>query len=72
MRIFFGLSGAIITPSVGEGVPTTEEQCKQLFAQISQIGVEWFLFASDYPVFSVSKTQANLANRLFLSERDTA
>jgi uncharacterized protein len=71
MQIYFDLSGAIMTADANEGVPTTEDMCKRLSVQISQIGVERFLFASDYPVFSVAETQSNLTTRLFLSEKDS-
>jgi predicted TIM-barrel fold metal-dependent hydrolase len=70
MKIYFDLSGAIIGQGSEEGRHTTDEQCKNLSEQILRIGVERFLFASDYPVFSLSQTRDNLVQRLRLPEKE--
>jgi predicted TIM-barrel fold metal-dependent hydrolase len=71
MAIYFDLSGAII--GAHPEIPrTTDQQCKQLSELMLRIGVEHFLFASDYPVFSVSETRSNLANRLALPADELA
>jgi predicted TIM-barrel fold metal-dependent hydrolase len=72
MKIYFDLSGAIMEADSEEGRPTTDEQCRELSELIARVGVERFLFASDYPVFSVSRTRANLASRLKLTPEDSA
>lgn len=70
MKIFFDLSGAIIPADFPEGEPTSDESCQELANWMKSIGVERFLFASDYPVFSVATTKADLATRLSLSESE--
>lgn len=69
MAIFFDLSGAII--GANPEIPrTTDERCQRLTELMLKIGVERFLFASDYPVFSVSETRSDLTNRLALPADD--
>jgi predicted TIM-barrel fold metal-dependent hydrolase len=70
MKLYFDLSGAIIGPDFAEARATSDESCKELSKFIEMIGVEKFLFASDYPVFSAARTRENLAKRLHLSEPD--
>lgn len=71
MRIYFDLSGAIIgvNPEIAR---TTDERCKRLSELMLKIGVDRFLFASDYPVFSVSQTRSDLQQRLVLPADDLA
>jgi uncharacterized protein len=72
MKVFFDLSGAIIAQDSDEGRSTTDDRCRQLSEQMMKIGVERFLFASDYPVFSVSETRSNLTSRLSLLQEEKA
>lgn len=65
MQIYFDLSGAIIGENP-EFPRTTAERCKRLSELILKIGVDRFLFASDYPVFSVLETRSDLRQRLGL------
>lgn len=67
--IYFDLSGAIIPEGSEEAQPTSDEQLKRLSDQIERIGVQRFLFASDYPVFSIAQTRAGIAT-LPISARD--
>ncbi len=65
MHVYFDLSGAIIGDNP-EFPRTTPERCHRLAELVFKIGVKRFLFASDYPVFSVSETRTNLIQRLGL------
>lgn len=71
MRIYFDLSGAKIgtNPEIAR---TDDERCRRLSELILKIGVDRFLFASDYPVFSVSETRNDLKQRLVLPADDMA
>lgn len=71
MNIYFDLSGAIIGDNA-EIARTTNERCKRLAELMLKIGVDRFLFASDYPVFSVSETRSDLQQRLGLPADDMA
>lgn len=63
-RVFFDLSGAILAEAV-EGIePTSPERCKELAEKILEIGVEHFVFASDYPVFLPTDYMAALRERV--------
>jgi|GEM_PF-439900 len=55
-RVFFDLSGAILAEETDGIPPTSQESCQRLATYIKRIGLERFLFASDYPVFSKSAT----------------
>lgn len=66
--IFFDLSGAIIPEGFPEGRPTSDARCQELSLKIQEIGVARFLFASDYPVFSVADSKSRLLHRLSLNE----
>ncbi len=68
MKLYFDLSGAIIPPDSPEGTPTSDEACVELSNLMKTIGIGKFLFASDYPVFSVAATRATLEKQLGLSE----
>ena len=69
MRIYFDLSGAIIGEN--QEIPrTTAERCHRLAELMLRIGVNRFLFASDYPVFSVAETRSELQQRLGLPADD--
>lgn len=63
-RISFDLSGAIIPAGSEEAEATTAEQCGRLAEQIERLGVERFVFASDYPVFSIRETRESLTAQL--------
>jgi predicted TIM-barrel fold metal-dependent hydrolase len=71
MAIYFDLSAAIMGEN-SESRRTSDDRCQRLSIQMSKIGIDRFLFASDYPVFSVSETRANLTNRLSLTEDDVS
>jgi hypothetical protein len=66
--IRFDLSGAILAEAIDGMEPTSDENCLRLAEHIRQAGIDRFLFASDYPVFSVEQTQQTLRNRLPLKE----
>lgn len=69
-RIYFDLSGALLAESV-EGVPaSTPEQCRELAELMTAIGIERFLFASDYPVFSPREYRTALREKLPLDASD--
>lgn len=63
-KVFFDLSGAILLTETDGIQPTTDENCRLLAEQISKTGIEHFLFASDFPVFSVADTIRALRDRL--------
>jgi predicted TIM-barrel fold metal-dependent hydrolase len=69
-RIFFDLSGAIISDGSQEAIPTSDEQCQRLSEQMKQVGIQRFLFASDYPVFPVAETRSSLSDRLSLTPNE--
>ncbi len=69
-RVFFDLSGAILAEAVDGAEPTSKERCKQLAEQIRSIGIERFLFASDYPVFSPTRYITALTERLPLTKEE--
>ncbi len=69
--IYFDLSGAIIGENP-EIPTTTDERCKRLSTQMLKVGIDRFVFATDYPVFSVSETRSVLTNRLALPADDLA
>ena len=71
MKIYFDLSGAIIGEDFEESPPTSAEQCQKMSEQMLRVGLTRFLFASDYPVFTVANTRANLTNRLKLTREDS-
>ncbi len=65
------MASAIIGDNAGIA-STTAERCKRLSEMMLKIGVDRFLFASDYPVFSVSETRSDLQQRLGLPADDMA
>ncbi|MCA9152021.1 MAG: amidohydrolase family protein [Planctomycetales bacterium] len=69
MSIYFDLSGAIIVDNP-EIPATSDERCRRLSELMLRIGVDHFLFASDYPVFSIAETRASLVDRLALPPDD--
>ena len=71
-KVFFDLSGAIIVEETDGVQPTSVKNCQALTEQIRRVGIDRFLFASDYPVFSVSDTIAALKGKLQLSEEELA
>ncbi|MEZ6095928.1 MAG: amidohydrolase family protein [Pirellulaceae bacterium] len=59
-EIFFDWSGAVLAEAM-EGLPATSKDTRHnLVIQMKRIGLKHFLFASDYPVFSVEQQIENL------------
>lgn len=67
-QVWFDLSGAIIVNQVDGVGPTSEADCAALSRAIRRIGVDRFLFASDYPVFSADQTVKALREKLELTD----
>lgn len=68
--VYFDLSGAILAEST-EGIgPTGAEDCQRLARHMKAVGLEHFLFASDYPVFSPTDYKAALQKMLPLSDAE--
>jgi predicted TIM-barrel fold metal-dependent hydrolase len=71
-KIYLELSAAIITEDSEEARKTSPERCKQLSEQMRELGIERFVFGSDYPVFSIAKTKAGLLESLNLTDEEKA
>jgi len=69
-KVYFDLSGAIIPIGSDEATPTSNERCRQLSEQIMRIGVERFLFASDYPVFPIAQSRSVLLESLSIGTEE--
>ncbi len=64
--IYFDMSGAILAEET-DGIPaTSSESCRRLTAMMREVGIERFLFASDYPVFDAKSNLATLREKLQL------
>ncbi len=66
----FDLSGAILVDETDGIPPTSDEDSGKLASAMKRIGLERFLFASDFPVFSVATSVSALRDRLGLTEEE--
>jgi predicted TIM-barrel fold metal-dependent hydrolase len=69
-RIYFDISGAVIPEGSEEASPTSNEACEQLSEHMRRIGIERFVFASDYPVFGIRDSADRLQARLSLTPNE--
>ncbi len=68
--MFFDLSGAILLEET-DGIPaTTPERVRQLANAMRELGLQHFLHASDYPVFSVETGERILREKLQLTPQE--
>ncbi len=70
--VYFDLSGAILVEDVDGVGPTSDENCRRLAEHMLSVGLDRFLFASDYPVFSPTDFKAALRKKLPLSDANFA
>lgn len=70
--IYFDLSGAVLSADADGRAATTEADAAELGAVMRAVGLERFVFATDYPVFGRADTVRILRERVGLNDAELA
>lgn len=70
--VFFDLSGGILTEAVEGRAATTDADARAFAEIVRAIGLERFVFATDYPVFSTDGVLRGLRERAGLTDAELA
>ncbi len=66
--VFFDLSGAVLLTETEGLAPTSDDNCRRLATTMRTVGLNRFLYASDYPVFSATDISKMLQEKLELTK----